>query len=232
MRISKSGLVEIESSEGFSSRPYLDTIASPARWTIGFGETDGITSRTPVITRAQAEVRLKARFEKDYAWALKPFVELVGFTQNMYDALASFIWNCGTGAVGTSTKVGRLLRQRKWTSAANAMLDWCKAGGKTIPGLLSRRERERTLFLKKASEVTSRVLTKWELERVNTLRTERAVKERHGGWDKVAPVHLRAAAKAKAELKQRAAFLEKQPNQGKAYRRERAKYIRSVIAAV
>lgn len=154
MNISAAGLALIEDSEGWSSGPYLDVVASPPVWTAYFGETKGIGPHSPHITRAQGETRLRTRFMTDYAHALDPFVGLDGFTQNMYDALASFIWNCGPGAVSASTSVGRELRARNWKGAAARLMDWCKNGaGKVIPGLQARRRRERELFLKQASAV-------------------------------------------------------------------------------
>lgn len=150
MIISPAGLREIESSEGWSSGPYLDRVASPPVWTAYFGETKGISPSSPRISRADGEARLRRRFTADYAPALDPFVHLHGFTQNMYDALASFIWNCGRGAVAATTKVGRALRARQWHAAADAMLEWCKNGaGRIIHGLQLRRQREIAIFLTK-----------------------------------------------------------------------------------
>lgn len=151
MQVSAAGLALIEDSEGWSPGPYLDTVASPHIWTAYFGETKGIGPNSPHITRAQGEDRLRRRFASDYANSLLPFVTLDGFTQHMYDALASFIWNCGTGAVGVSTTVGKRLRARDWKGAADALLAWDKAGGRAVPGLTARRKRERELFLKAES---------------------------------------------------------------------------------
>jgi len=151
MMISAAGLREIEASEGWSSGPYLDRVASPPVWTAYFGETKGIGPSSPRITRAEGEARLRRRFAADYAPALDPFVHLHGFTVNMYDALASFIWNCGKGAVAADTRVGRALRARQWHAAADAMLEWCRNGaGQIIRGLQLRRQREVAMFLKQA----------------------------------------------------------------------------------
>lgn len=230
MQISKAGLVEIEISEGWSSGPYWDKIGKV--WTAYFGETNGIGPNSPRLTRAQGERKLIKRFNDDYAWALEPFTKLAGFNQNMYDALASFIWNCGTGAVATSTRVGRLLRQRMWGAVPSALRAWSKAGGRTIPGLLARRNREGSLFLRKyASSTTISVLTKWEREQVHILESERRIKERHGGWDKTSDVHLANAVKAKAALVKRVQDLRRQEDQTKANRAEREKYITGVINA-
>jgi lysozyme len=228
MRVTHAGLVEIEQSEGFSSKPYLDKIASPPVWTIGFGETDGIGPNTKPITRAEGERRLKARFERDYAWALKPFEELKGFTQNMYDALASFVWNCGVGAVSAATKVGRRLRARDWRGATQAMMAWVKAGGRVIQGLVNRRRREVALFLKAVGHTAAFYLTVREREVVATLAHERRVAKRHGGWDRVSPTHVRAASAAKRWLRDRVAVLSRLPA-GEMHRRQRIAALREAI---
>lgn len=154
MQISAVGLASIEASEGWSSGPYLDKVASPPVWTAYFGETKNVGPYSPKITRAEGERRLAKRFADDYAWALEPFVKLAGFTQNMYDALASFVWNCGTGAVSAASAVGRALRKRRWHHATVGMMLWVKNGaGRVIPGLVSRRKREVKLFLTTALDV-------------------------------------------------------------------------------
>lgn len=228
MIVTHAGLVEIEQSEGFSSKPYLDKIAVPNVWTIGFGETDGIGPNTKPITRAQGEARLVHRFQRDYAPALEPFVRLAGFTQNMYDALASFVWNCGVGAVSAATTVGKRLRARNWTGAADALLAWCKAGGRTIAGLLARRKRERTLFLKRAGHTAVYYLTKWERETVERLAAERRIARRHGGWAKVDGSHLKAAAAARADLRERIRVLSALPS-GQMNRRQRVSALREAV---
>lgn len=67
-------------------------------------------------------------------------------------ALVSLAYNIGVGEVGgaadfaDSTVRARLLNgDRK--GAADAFRMWVKAGGKTLPGLVSRREDERRMFL-------------------------------------------------------------------------------------
>lgn len=226
MRLGKPGLIEIEQSEGFSSAPYWDAIGQA--WTRGFGRTFGINKNSPRITRKQGEVELINEFAERYAWALKPFENLPGFTQNMYDALASFIWNCGTGAVAASTTVGKHLRAGRWKDAADALLAWSKAGGKTIPGLLARRRRERKLFLKPVVVVLDAFLTTWEKKTVEVLEDERQIAKRHGGWSKIDESHLKRAARAKEDLRQRVAELRRKDTT-KAHRDERIKVMLAVI---
>lgn len=227
MNISVNGLHEVEMSEGWSSGPYFDRIGNV--WTAYFGETKNIGPNSPLLTRAAGEAKLKVRWRDDYAWALHPFEHLTGFTQNMYDALASFIWNCGVGAVSASTTVGRLLRAKQWGQAANAMLAWCKAQGKRIEALYTRRVRERKLFLTKVKVAVAAYLTPWERRTAADLTSERRTAKRHGGWDKVDDSHLERAVKLKADLRARVHTLEKS-DLSKAHRRERLDALKAVIA--
>lgn len=230
MHVTHAGLVEIESSEGFSSTPYLDRVARPPVWTQGFGETKNIRSDSPPMSRAEAEKRLATRFAQDYAWALAPFCKLEGFNQNMYDALASFIWNCGPGAVGPDTTIGKRLRACDWAGGADALLAWNTCGGRPVEGLTLRRQRERKLFLTPAGHPNAYYLTKWERQTVDVLERERLIAARNGGWDKIAPAHLKKAARAKADLRKRVALLAHE-DATKLHRRQRIAALRSALGS-
>ena len=119
-----------------------------------------------------------------------------------------------------------------WGAIPAALRAWSKVAGRTIPGLLARRNREGELFMKKAvTKVTKLVLTKWERQQVDILEREREIKKRHGGWDKADKSHLDNAAKAKALLTKRMLELRRAKDKTKAYRAEREKYITGVINA-
>jgi lysozyme len=97
------------------------------------------------ITQAEAEALLK----KD----LKKFVEGVNalihvpLNQNQADALYSFAYNCGVQALAKSTLLSEL-NSKDYKSAANEFLKLTRGSGKILPGLVTRRETERALFLK------------------------------------------------------------------------------------
>lgn len=96
-----------------------------------------------VITIAQADSLL----EKD----VKTFVAGVNallttdISQNQFDALVSFAYNLGLGALGKSTLL-KLVNRRKFTMAASEFLRWNKCHGHVLNGLTARREAERKLF--------------------------------------------------------------------------------------
>ena len=62
--VSDQGVAFIAGFEGFSAKPYWDAIGRI--WTIGYGETHGVTATTPPVTRAGALARLRARVNHDY----------------------------------------------------------------------------------------------------------------------------------------------------------------------
>lgn len=147
MRISKDGLALVKAAEGFRSKPYRDAVGV---WTIGYGETKGIGPGTHPWTEKYAAERLAKRIDADYGSHVRALD--LPLNQNQYDALCSFVYNLGAGAIKTrepgSTGVGRALRAHNWQQAADQMLQWDKAGGRRLLGLTRRRKAERALFLK------------------------------------------------------------------------------------
>lgn len=146
-RLSDAGARLIENFEGFSARPYRDPVGV---WTIGYGSTRGVGPSTPPVTRAQAHARLKREVDATYGAAINALG--LPLNQNQFDALVSFVYNVGPGGVAASTTVGKHLRARRWRQAADALLAWNKAGGRVLAGLVRRRQAERALFLKPATD--------------------------------------------------------------------------------
>lgn len=142
MRISTTGAHLIENFEGFVSHPYLDVAGV---WTIGFGSTKDVSAESPCVTRAQAERRMMTEIDNTYGNAINTIG--LPLNQNQFDALTSFVYNVGVGGVASTTSVGKALRAQNWRKAADALLAWDKADGRTLPGLTRRRWAERALFL-------------------------------------------------------------------------------------
>lgn len=69
----------------------------------------------------------------------------VPLEQNQFDALVSWSFNVGVGALSSSTLLIRL-NLGKHDEIPGLLLAWCKAGGKTNPGLLNRRRDEGKLW--------------------------------------------------------------------------------------
>ena len=69
-----------------------------------------------------------------------------GLTQPRFDSLVSFSFNVGLGNLQRSSI--RMCHNRgDFEAAAEKFLDWSKAGGKVLPGLLKRRKDEMALYL-------------------------------------------------------------------------------------
>lgn len=69
-----------------------------------------------------------------------------GLTQSRFDSLVSFSFNVGLGNLQRSSI--RMKHNRgEFEEAAEAFMQWTKAGGKELPGLVKRRKDERNLYL-------------------------------------------------------------------------------------
>ena len=141
MQTSEKGRQFIQGWEGFSAVPYL---CSGGVWTNGYGHTKGVTAHTPAITKAEAD----ALFAIDLKRFELSVMRLItaSLNQNQFDALVSFVYNLGGGALQRSTLRSKLNRG-DYADAADEFLKWVRAGGKMSRGLWRRREAERALFL-------------------------------------------------------------------------------------
>lgn len=154
--IGQAGLSLIKSAEGFAKVVSPDTVTSypdPATGgeplTIGYGTT-AVAINQPVtlgelISRATAESYLETAINNEFLPTLRQTIT-VPLTQNMIDSILSLIYNIGAGNFTKSTLRKRINAQQ-WCAAGDAFLVWNKAAGKVLPGLTSRRQKERSLFL-------------------------------------------------------------------------------------
>jgi lysozyme len=67
-------------------------------------------------------------------------------TQHQFDALVSFAYNCGTGALKTSTLLKMVKENPNSPGIRHQFMRWNKAAGKVLPGLTKRREAEANLY--------------------------------------------------------------------------------------
>ena len=118
-------------------------------WTIGYGQTGSYygkrVRRGMTTTKALAHAWLRDHSIKTYETAVAKAVK-VPINQNQFDALVSFAYNVGIGAMAGSTAVRRL-NQGDYTGAADALTMWTRCNGKVLLGLVRRRKEERALFL-------------------------------------------------------------------------------------
>lgn len=136
MKTSEKGLSLIKRFEGCHLTAYR---CQTGVWTIGYGHTDSV-SEGDTITQSQADTYLAKDIEK-----FERYVSNTGLTlsQNQFDALVSFAYNCGNGSLK------KLIAGRSLDEIADALLLYTKANGVSLPGLVRRRQAERDLFVTK-----------------------------------------------------------------------------------
>ena len=66
-------------------------------------------------------------------------------TQNQFDTLVSFAFNCGTAALRRSTLLKRV-NAGAFDAVPAELMKWTKADGKELPGLVRRRRAEAALW--------------------------------------------------------------------------------------
>jgi lysozyme len=147
----------IKHHEGVRYKPYR----CPARlWTIGVGHVlYPIQGRLPLdqrdsyslhpehnrtFSKDEVDGILSADLQRFEAGIAKLFPMVL--TQGQNDALVSFAFNLGLGGVQRSTLRQKVLRG-EIEEASNEFLKFTRGGGKILPGLVKRRQDERSLFL-------------------------------------------------------------------------------------
>lgn len=143
MRTSPHGIQFSTGWEGFRSCPYdlHDGVI-----TIGFGSTHGVTMRTPCMTRTQGLARF-ARELAAYEHALNVAIARyhLELTQEEYDAFVDFLYNLGTGMLGTDHDFGRALSRGDVPGAIASMIEYRMPGTQFEEGLKRRRVAEMKL---------------------------------------------------------------------------------------
>lgn len=146
MKLSTQGLDLIKEFEGYHEKQ-ADGSAKAYRcpagvWTIGWGCTEGVTEGM-IVTAEQATAMLAAEMGK-HETAVERLVK-VPLTQGQFDALVSFSYNVGAGALEGSTLL-RLLNAGDYDGARGQFGRWTKAAGVELAGLVRRRAREAEVF--------------------------------------------------------------------------------------
>ena len=149
MKLDKSGYDLIKSFEGLSLKPYK---CSAGIATIGFGNTYyennvKVQMSDAVITKQRAEDLLKLNADR-FAVKVSSIVHKP-INQNQFNALVSFAYNVGSGALASSTLLKLVNINPNDAMIAKEFLKWNKAGGKPIQGLTNRRIKESALYFTK-----------------------------------------------------------------------------------
>lgn len=195
--VDEAGIDFIRECEGCELEPYYD---QAGLLTNGIGHLlsgpDDEYNRT--ITMDEAEHLLSGDVEPPECAITDEVV--VALNQNQFNALASLIFNIGTGAFRDSTLL-RVLNEGDYLGAADQFLVWNKItvdGEKVVSeGLANRREKERALFLEPCEEAAPAPVAPDCLPELRAF-VDRVATE----WEKGTPTHQAFAAALREELKE------------------------------
>lgn len=126
--------------EGFRAKAYR---CPSGVWTIGYGTTTGVKEGM-VVNQNQAFKLLQ-----DDSSKLERLINQLGvdFTQNQFDAIGLFCYNCGFPAFKSST-LFRVIKNNRYDKRIKELwMQWKYSKGKVLLGLERRREVEVNLYL-------------------------------------------------------------------------------------
>ena len=138
--ITQDGLDMIKRFEGFSPAVYICPAGYP---TIGYGHVIQRGEDLDTITEEQAEELLSL----DVKVAERAVLRLINvpISDGQFDALVSFTYNLGAGALQRST-LRRKVNREAHDEVPWQLMRWVWAGGRKLRGLKLRRKVEATLY--------------------------------------------------------------------------------------
>lgn len=151
MQLSPAGIELLKALEGVEPEPYRD---SAGLLTIGAGHclTKDELSAGKIYCGDRvlrwkdgplSDAEIDALLAEDVGWA-EAAVEVavrVPLEQHQFDALVIFCFNIGANAFREST-LCRLLNEGLFDEIPTQLARWARAGGRVVPGLVRRRQRE------------------------------------------------------------------------------------------
>ena len=146
MNVSKAGIALIKHHEGVRSRPYR---CAANLYTVGVGHLIGDGKHLPdswnrTFTQEEIDGLLKSDLHR-FELGISKMLPNVPLRQCEFDCLVSFAFNLGLGTFQRSTLRQALLRNDK-KAAMESLVKYCRAGGKILKGLQTRRLDEKALF--------------------------------------------------------------------------------------
>lgn len=139
--ITQNGIDLIKRFEGFSRTVYFCPAGYP---TIGYGHVvKPYENFSAGIDEAQAEELLR----QDAVIAERAVLRLINvpLTDGQFDALVSFTYNLGGGALQRST-LRRKINREEHADVPEQFMRWVWAGGRKLKGLIRRREAETEIY--------------------------------------------------------------------------------------
>lgn len=137
----EAGLSLIRAFEGFSPTPYFCPAGFP---TVGYGHVvqEGEQFDMP-LSPEEGEALLRTDLPR-YEGGVCRLID-VPLGDLCFDALVSFTFNLGEGALSAST-LRRLVNAGRLADAGPQFDRWVFAGARKLPGLVRRRAAERALW--------------------------------------------------------------------------------------
>jgi len=147
MKINKAGFDLIKTFEGCRLKAYK---CSAGVVTIGYGSTY-YPNKTPIkitdkLNSVQDAEDLLLVTVEEFENNVSALFYNVTLTQNQFNALVSFAFNLGVGALAKSTLLKKAKLNPNDKTIALEFAKWVNAGGKKLPGLIRRRKAESDLY--------------------------------------------------------------------------------------
>lgn len=148
MKINSKGIDLIKSFEGLVLKAYVDPGTGGEPITIGYGTTiypDGKKVKMGDKCTQDEAYSYLVHDVNEFAAKVNPLIKM-NLSENQFNALVSFAYNCGVGNLKNSTLLRKVNANTADKSIELEFLKWNKAGGKVMNGLTRRRQAESKLY--------------------------------------------------------------------------------------
>lgn len=139
----------ISRQEGFRANAYPDH----GKWAIGYGsqmyENGSPVKQGDTITEPRAKQLMEYHKNRKQDFLSKTIPYWNEMSELQQSALTSFAYNFGEGFYNKKgfETISKALKNKEWENVADAFLLYNKASGKTLEGLIKRRQEERAMWL-------------------------------------------------------------------------------------
>lgn len=128
----------VQSSEGLRLAAYQDTAGI---WTIGYGHTGHGVGSGLVWSAEQAVVALQQDLSAAYSQLVQVETSIPSVSSARQAAITDFVYNLGIGTYLHST-LKLAVQAGDWIRVKEQLALWVHSGGKTLQGLVTRRNKE------------------------------------------------------------------------------------------
>lgn len=156
MKVTQSSIDLVKQFEGFEPKAYHGASDRSDVFTIGYGTTvypanymngKKVALNDPEISKSQASAFVGA-FLNGVLAKIESAIK-VPLNQNQVDALLSFAYNLGVGALLSSTLLKKINVRAPDAEIQVEFAKWVNSNGKPVSGLVKRRKIESEIFFKK-----------------------------------------------------------------------------------